>query len=53
MRPTRPAGARRDACAAKLMLRTAHDNIDSQRCYERAGWTLDERFRTYQKYLRA
>lgn len=41
----------RDTGAAKLLLRTAHDNRDAQRCYERTGWTLDERFRTYQKYL--
>jgi GNAT superfamily N-acetyltransferase len=37
----RAAGARR------LTLRTAHTNARAQRVYERNGWQLDAKFRTY------
>ncbi|MFB4202503.1 N-acetyltransferase family protein [Arhodomonas sp. KWT2] len=41
----------RETGAAKLFLRTERINTAGQACYEDAGWTLDERFLTYQKYL--
>ncbi|WP_440995050.1 N-acetyltransferase family protein [Arhodomonas sp. SL1] len=41
----------RETGAAKLFLRTERINTAGQRLYETAGWQLDERFLTYQKYL--
>ena len=37
----------RDAGAARIWLRTAHDNLKAQRLYEKRGWKQDEVFRRY------
>jgi RimJ/RimL family protein N-acetyltransferase len=37
----------RAAGAARLSLRTAHDNLRAQAVYERNGWQRDQRFRQY------
>jgi GNAT superfamily N-acetyltransferase len=39
--------AARDAGAARIWLRTAHDNIPAQGLYESRGWAQDEVFRRY------
>ncbi len=39
--------AARDAGAARIWLRTAHDNIPAQRLYEGRGWGQDAVFRRY------
>ena len=37
--------------AVRLVLQTDHGNTAAQRLYERAGWTRDDSFRTYERAL--
>ena len=39
------------AGAVRLVLQTDHDNAPAQRLYDRAGWTRDDSFRTYERAI--